>query len=126
MREQARRRAEEDRPTQIWSYIAAGARALVAMPPRAAPRPDVELARTADWEAGKQAVQEEADGDKNPHKLWKAVPGSSKARGKATWRCGAHSNCGVELTLRRDAQGGCCLTKNDAKHTKAPPGGARR
>ena len=84
----------------------------------------------ASWHAtfgdGRLAVKKETDQGQNPLSLWKAKPGSSEKKGRARWVCGAHVKCKVELLLAKGDGGGFTLCSNGEKHTKDPPGGAKR
>lgn len=84
------------------------------------------IARPRNWAEGKRAAQGERDGGENALSLWSAQPGSSERRGRARWRCSAHEQCGVVLSLEKEAGHGFILLRNDAQHTNAPVGGAKR
>ena len=80
----------------------------------------------ATWAEGKKAAQKHSDRGRNPHCLWRAVPGSSERRNRARWQCCAHVECAVVLTLGLAEGGGFCLTCNGAQHGREPAGGPYR
>ena len=99
---------------------------MQAAPAPAPPPAAREIGTYTTFSDGRKGVKEETDLGQNPQKLWKTVPGSSERRGRAKWTCSAHVGCKVELVLKRSREGGFTLSRNDAKHTKEPPGGSKR